>query len=389
MEKLKAGIITFHRATNYGAVLQAYALQNALKYLGVDVDIIDNRNDRVDVLYSKFRPSLMDKSRKISYHSILGFISQIINYEVNVRKRKLFDDFIEQYLCISSKYNSYEELQLDECQYDFFICGSDQVWNLGITDNNGIYFLNFTSGRKRNSYAASLGSAQISEFNANIYRNYLKDFSYVSVREKSNVEVLGNVYGKEVKCVLDPTFLLSENDWIRCCVPIDDGIPEKFILFYELYDLDNQKLHEFVIGISKATGYPIVHIGNNRKFKCHNLINCIPSPDQWVWLFRSAQYVVTNSFHGTVFSINFHKQFYTGLLVPDGRHANVRMNDILNELGLSDRIIDYSEKFDENVLLKRVDWRCVDKLLSELKKSSFEFLNEIVQQYKNHAEDED
>lgn len=383
MEKLKAGIVTFHRATNYGAVLQAYALQNALLKLGVKSEIIDNRCDRVDLLYSKNRPEKTDKNGKVTAQSVKAFVSWVLKRKDNKLKRYLFDNFIEQYLSISKKFDSRIELIKEEAYYDFFICGSDQVWNLGVTDSNGIYFLDFTSSSKKNSYAASLGSARIDESNINVYRKYLHDFQHVSVREHTNTNVLKEVYKGEITCVLDPTFLLRKEDWSKCCKPVKEIIPTRYILFYELYDMDNTSLHEFTNRLSKATNISIVHIGKNRKYRYKNHIDCVPAPEQWVWLFKNAEYIVTNSFHGTAFSINFHKEFFTGLLVPDERPANIRLNDILENVSLTDRKIDYSGNYKiEDLLHKKIKWDVVDRKLDKMRDISFHFLNQMVVFYK-------
>lgn len=383
MEHLKAGIITFHRATNYGAVLQAYALQTILLHFNIDAEIIDNRSDRVDSLYSNTRPSISNKNGKITIQSIKSFVSKTIKHKENKLKRIIFDTFINEYLHTSHMFYSDDDLQKEENKYDFFICGSDQIWNLDITNNNGIYFLNFTSSNKKNSYAASLGSICIPECKAEIYQKYLCDFQYLSVREQSSIATINRIYPGEVTCVLDPTLLLSCSLWKNCCKPVNFKKSDRFILFYELYDLKNSSLHNFVIELSKATGFYIVHIGKNKRFKYkNNRIDYIPSPDQWIWLFMNAAYIVTNSFHGTVFSINFHKNFFTGLLIPDKRPANIRINDLLDSLELSDRKIDYNHNFAmDDLLSQKINWTSVDRKINEMKEDSLRFLSKIIAHY--------
>lgn len=383
MEHLKAGIITFHRATNYGAVLQTYALQTILLCLGIDVEVIDNRLDRVDLLYSNIRPVITDKNGKITVQSLKEFVSKALKYKESKLKRTVFDIFIDKYLHTSHIFYSSEELRKEEDKYNFFICGSDQIWNLEITDNNGIYFLDFTSSNKKNSYAASFGSINIPECKIGIYQKYLHDFQCISVRELSAINLLKNIYPSEVTCVLDPTFLLSHNLWNKCCKPVNIRIPNEFILFYELYDLKNSALHNFVIELSKATNLYIIHIGKNKKFKYkNNRIDYIPSPDQWIWLFMNATYIVTNSFHGTAFSINFHRIFFTGLLTPDRRPANIRINDLLDRLELSDRKIDYHHEFSiSNILSQKINWDSVDYKVNKMKKESISFLTKIISLY--------
>lgn len=386
MEELRAGIVTFHRATNYGAILQAYALQVSLFKLGVRADIVDNRNDRIDVKYSNFNPKLFNEKGKLTFNSVKTYLSQTLKLQENIYKRNLFDSFIAEYLKISKTYSSRDELLKDENNYDFFICGSDQVWNLGVTHSNGIYFLDFTSAGKRNSYAASLGSATVSKENIDVYKKFLRGFHKISLREESSIEIVEKAVERHVQLVLDPTFLLKKEDWEACSSSMGSLIPEGYIFFYELYDLKNEAIHNFVTNLSKITDLQVVHVGHNRNFKYKNCRDVVPSPDQWVWLIKNARFVVTNSFHGTAFSINFHKDFFTGLLNPESRPANVRMKDILQKAGLKNRLIDYTaENVVEKMITGDINWYSVDEKLDVMRADSSDFLKNMITNYRHEG----
>lgn len=374
---MKVGIITFQRATNYGAVLQAYALQTKIRSMDVEAYIVDYRNDRVDRMYSCFFPKVLFGKGVNPFVLLKRLVKGLLNLHENRLKRRIFDDFLERYLCRTQKFESFEELRRVQKEFDYFICGSDQVWNLGVTDNDPVYFLKFTTEKKKIAYAASLGTQRLLNEKVEIYKNYLSDFSMISVRERTSEQLLHEITGKEVKYVLDPT-LLFRDEWIKCCEPVAHLENTNYILFYELYDMKNKALQTFTKRLSEILNLKIVHIGKNKYFKGKKVINIVPKPDQWVWLVMNARYVVTNSFHGTAFSINFNRPFFTGLLLPEDRPANVRMRDLLAELGLESRILDYESCYNNIGLDEEIDWKNVEAKLLVLKKNSEVFLSQVL-----------
>ena len=199
----KIGIITFHRAKNYGAVLQAYALQHTLEQLGSDCEIVDYKCENIDNGYKPFQFSKTDPIKSI--------LKSLVMYRKRAKKIEQFSSFYNNYLKISDK--TYSNSDISECKnlYDAFISGSDQVWGPGKEGINpdSIYFLSFADDNQKYSYAASFGVADISDVKAMQLRPLLKNFQSFSVREKSALNIVKKITGKNGVCHIDTTFLLK------------------------------------------------------------------------------------------------------------------------------------------------------------------------------------
>ena len=372
----KVGIVTFHRATNYGAVLQAYALQQQMKKDGYSCEIVDIRNDRVDLHYRRIVPRFASTGAVLK--DIRKYLSGWWHILDKIKRQFVFDAFLKKNMNLSNPCGNIEELKAISGDYDFFLCGSDQVWNLGSNGKNSAYFLDFTDPAKRNSYAASIGTAHIEDEYLSEYKRFLEGFNRISVREKESVSEIKKACGKDATWVLDPTLLLTNKEWEACTEAID--VPSKYVLVYMLYDVANEAFIEFIDRIATDKDLSVVYIGKNKRIKIKDKVEVFPTPSQWVWLFLNASYVITNSYHGTVFSINFGKEFYTGLLVPDTRPANVRMRGILEYLGLNDRLINYTN-IDEMDINTEIDWEIVHKKIDGMKALSLDYLKKVEGDY--------
>lgn len=208
----KIGIITFHRAKNYGAVLQAYALQHTLEQLGSDCEIVDYKCENIDNGYKPFQFSKTDPIKSI--------LKSIVMYRKRAKRIEQFSSFYNNYLKISDK--TYSNSDISECKnlYDAFISGSDQVWGPGKEgiDPDSIYFLSFADDNQKYSYAASFGVADISDVKAMQLRPLLKNFQSFSVREKSALNIVKKITGKNGVCHIDPTLLLKKDEWQKISV---------------------------------------------------------------------------------------------------------------------------------------------------------------------------
>ncbi len=373
MEK-KVGIVTFHRAANYGAVLQAFALQTILKQLGLECKILDLRKDRVDLHYSGKFPKWSFKKDLI--FSMKSYIYMIKEWPKSRKKRKIFDAFLDQYLQLSEVCDTDITLAIEEKKFDYFLCGSDQVWNLGSTEDNTNYFLQFAPPHKRNAYGASLGTARLSPQQKEKYRGYLEGFSHISLREKASLQEVQELIGGKGVWVLDPALLLPAESWKRFMLPVPT-IPEQYILVYMLYDVENEQLIDFIHRLSREKGLPVVVIGKNKKIRINNKIEILPTPMQWVWLFYAATYVITNSYHGTIFSINFQKNFFTGYLLPLERPANIRMQEILQYLQLEHRRVQYEDIRHWQYPQSEDDWSVYQEKINNMREISLDFLDTV------------
>lgn len=363
MHRMKIGIITFHRAANYGAVLQAYALQHTLEGLGVQTEMVDYKNKEIEEFYNP----LSLKGNKVK-----ALVKIALFGAIRHKRNQVFGAFVEKYLHVSKKvYHNCEELAQAEKLYDAFVTGSDQVWNTDCAGFDPAYFLTFVSQeKKKNSYAASFGFPKIPDGYEAEYRSRLSHYNNISVRENSGREIVKRLTGREVPVVLDPTLLLSGSDWES----IAQEIPRKgYILVYNVLRSDGTLA--YARKLSKEKGLPVVYL-NDKWFENRDFEHAVSaSPEEFLGYFKQADYIVTSSFHGTVFSIIFRRPFVSdvNIVMEDKLKKNERAGQLLSALGLTERILSGETQIDD-----RIDWGAVEKTLDGLRWESFEYLNTIV-----------
>ena len=361
--KTNIATIAFHRAINYGAVLQVYALQKKIEELGGNCTVLDYRNNSLE---SKHRETKIGDCKTIK-----DYIRFIILSKNNNLKHKAFRAFSESYLNLSKPYYTIDELKKDEQKYDKFITGSDQVWNGNLSNTDPAYFLDFVSNsRKKNSYAASFGFEKVPDNKVGDYYNMLKDYNEMSVRENQGAKIIKELLGVDVETVLDPTLLLTKEEWFE--IAEDYTKNEKYILIYG-FGGAKYKMN-FAKNLSKKTGCKIVHIVNPYFNERGILYEKSLGPKEFLGIFKNAQYIVTNSFHGTAFAINFNKEFFVEPL-SEAFGTNSRLTNILDLFGLKDRLI-FSE--DISMYDKAIDYDNVNKVLNGERKNSLEFIRKII-----------
>ncbi|WP_418223328.1 polysaccharide pyruvyl transferase family protein [Clostridium isatidis] len=361
MSEKKVGILTFHRASNYGAVLQAYALQQYLKKGNIYNEIIDYRCSHIEKVYSE--------NFMVSGKSPISMVKKNIKKWVNIKKNKKFIEFRRNYLNISKNtYNLENKFDMKKV-YDVFIVGSDQVWNLNQTGKDTTYFLDFVDKGKW-SYAASLGKNSITNEEKEIFKDMINSFEKVSIREEENIDIIKSVgFKKQINVNVDPVFLLNKNEWVSLIEKEEKRKEkkEKYVLIYTV----KQPVHL----IEKAKKYAqehnckviYLHSDFNYKefFKNQNIKNVfVKSPIEFLKLILDAECVFTTSFHGTAFSILFEKEFWAEV-DKDGK-LNNRIFNLLQKLNIEDRILDYNPK----TLDSKINWKVVrENVLKEREKS--------------------
>ncbi|MCC8192288.1 MAG: polysaccharide pyruvyl transferase family protein [Ruminococcus sp.] len=321
-KKDKVGILTFHNANNYGAVLQAYALQEFLKEIYSNVLIIDYKCEAIEKRY-RF-PDLKDGKLK-------NKVRRVADYGVQKIKYNKFKAFRENFFDLGPcNFNGNDN-------YDAIVVGSDQVWNYELTDFDWTYFLKNFSSVKKCSYAPSFGLTAISPEAESEIRKCLSNFDNLSIREETGRRLIETLTGREVPVVADPTLLLSKSEWVKR-FDISYG-KEDYILVY-IFGLSSQ-IAEYVNQLSKKSKMRVVCIESSIKKVLDGKYVRYASPVEWVEYFANAKYVITNSFHGLMFSIIFEKQFF---IVPfqDGEKTGSRINDMLTYLNLENRKIEES-----------------------------------------------
>lgn len=372
---MKIKTITCHDVYNYGASLQAYALQQYLIGLGHEVLVIDYFPDYMDVNYrirwKKYvipEVSSLYKIRNIPgiktvYRIKMSIKKMLFILEKNGRK-KAFDHFKAQHLNLTSKrYKDIEDLRRANMDADVFIAGSDQIWNPLF--NNGrdpSFFLQFGHGKKV-SYAASFGVSNLSPTDSSTMKVWLSSFNEISVREKTGLNLLDEMGISGGIQVPDPVFLLSRESWIRLASSRYND--EKFILIYNLGPLV-QDIKDCALYLSRKHGMKIIAIEEIANISYANKRITDAGPCEFIELFTKAAYVVTNSFHATSFSILFNIPFFSYINNP----TSSRITDLLKSSNLESRLNTHDWDME-------IDWHVVNAKMEIFKELGTNFLSRI------------
>ena len=366
----KIGIITIHNVINYGAVLQAYALLRTIRdqFTECRVEIIDYMPQYFSEVKGTFK--------LVNVKDLKSFLIELERLILSGKHKKAevsFRNFIKGDNNLSPLVDTLDEIGR---QYDVIISGSDQVWNQEVTggslDYN--YYLSFSDDEKvkKIAYASSLGDGyQLSTFEKEKAIKWWKKYECLSCREKDGCDYIEKEVGKKCKLVLDPSLLLSGENWNRYCekkqLPIKKG--EKYLLIYRL--ANSTVVYDTAKRVADWYGLKVYEIGTTlRKNKAVDKLIGGASPEEFLWLFSNAEYVVTNSFHGTAFSVNFNKNFYS--VLPSKRTS--RITSLLEKLGLEDRIIKNSL---HNISI--IDYESVNEKLEQLRKESKKYLFDSIE----------
>lgn len=357
---MKIGIVTFHFVNNFGGVLQTYALSEIVSDLNKEKTII------ID-----YRHWFIRFTDFVRIFPITTNIKEIVSGLTTLNQRrgriKKFQKFNKEYLSTSAIYTSEKKLNQYPPQCDKFICGSDQIWNPIITLGvSAPYYLNFVQDKnKKISYAASFGVTEINKKYYTDIEKYLKQFKAISVREKEGVTLVKKISGINVECLIDPTFLLSKEQWIELAEGPKNKEP--YILVYMMQK--NDRVYEYARKIKKLLNIKVIAIskyGLKQDFVDEVCINI--GPKEFVGLFNNASYVCTNSFHGLAFSLILEKKFF---LVPSTRF-NSRIGNLLNLFNL-ELIKDINKDAVEK---ESYDKEEVRKIINKEREKSIAFLKE-------------
>lgn len=329
---MKVGIITMHCPLNYGAVLQAYALQTYIESLGHQVEIIDYRPEYIML---PTRLSYIG-DRKYRQNIILRIAYLGLKVFPRIRVSKNFYGFLHKYIHLSSqKYMSLKSLAENAPDYDIYICGSDQIWNVYLPNgNDDAYFLSFAGDKPKMSYAASMSmDGSFDEETTKRFAKLLNDFCAISVREDVAVGQLAFL-NRKIEHVLDPVFLLNKEMWIQNLCLDNGDRNDKYILIYPMGD--GQSVFRQAKRLSEITGLPVYSISQSNKIPTFIKKNYNgPKVEDFVGLIKNATYVVTNSFHGTAFSIIMKKNFWACSI----KNTSSRIKSLVRVVGLENRLL--------------------------------------------------
>lgn len=353
----KVHIITFAGSVNYGAALQGYALYKTVSDLGYACEVID---------YNRGRHHKNYVCQMSGNMSIKGKCVKLLTVGKRYPLSRKFNSFVVKHEQLSRMYNGRGTLKSNVWNPDdIYLVGSDQVFNLDMTGGDFHYFLDFTNSPNKIAYAPSFGTTHIPTRYKDKCAERLREFKMVTVREESGAALIKELTGLSAHIVLDPCFLLSQEEWCKVLVrPNEDG----YVLIFTLISDDELISQAKSFARNKnLTLYNIVY-NSQEVIGAINLYNL--SPEEWGGYFRNAERIYTNSFHGMVFSLIFHRQFVVGLDKGGGRKTkNSRIVDLLTRIGV-DRIHDLNES--------SVDYAVIGpKLETEIQKS-FRYLEEML-----------
>ena len=349
---MKCSIITIHHIHNFGSVFQAYSLRRFLEDNGYEADLID------------YRPTYFDKGK----NKIKTLLSKILNARAYCARKKKFERFIKNYNVLSQrKLKSVEQLEEyygnDE---SIFIAGGDQLWNnYHPCGNDDAYKLTFVKEGKKIAYGTSMGRDNFTDEELKEIADKVNDFNEIMLREKVTVPMLEKYASTKVSHVIDPVALLDVEEFKK--IAKKPKIKEPYAVMY-LAD-SSEVLDSAIEKLSKELGLKIVHIcGFRKKCYCDKFEKAL-GPEEILGYILHADFVLSASFHATMFSIMFEKQFAT--LLP-GTKTNARIEDVLKTFGLEQRIMRSVE--DLNKINQTVEYEGVRKTLEEFKLSSIQKL---------------
>ncbi len=354
---MKVGILTFHNAYNYGAVLQTYATQEIVKSRGHDVEIINYHNKKVDRYYVKKIP------RRKFYRIPLALIGK---YFFNKRK-EAYERFIDKYLHLTKEVlRSAENVTLDK--YDVILIGSDQLWNKKMTGGwDKMYWGDFKTSpdTRKVAWSVCMNYTDLNEDDILFIKKHLENFELISVRESDLLSFISGLTSKKVYQTLDPTLVLPSARWEEVCHDVKE---RAYIAVYAVQD--EEKAIDFARSIASKQNKKLVIIRSYSKWNLSSENKEYAAPDDFLSYIRHADMVVTTSFHGAVFSIIYQKQFVCPIF-----RDNVRVESLLESLHISDRRV---KSVDECNNLRPIDYTRVKRDLNTLREGTLNVWNSII-----------
>lgn len=377
---MKIGIVTLIGEFNYGNLLQSYALQTILERLGHQPIVLNRRCANPNI-----RPYCL---------RILSFVKSLIlrfflnrkdlllvnpfeeDYDTRMRTNKMhLKQFIRKYINRSKSLHSSNDIKkyIDRESFDAFVVGSDQVWRECYTFSIEEMFLSFlsqNSSAKRIAYAASFGVDEdyISEEKMPLCKDLLKRFDAVSVREKSAVKICKEHFGVEAKHVLDPTMLLSVEDYKKLFIENNTPKSKGNLLVYILDD--RFEIKQVISKYSEDKKQVPFSVNELEKVNSISYTNKLPTLEAWLRGFHDAECVITDSFHACVFSILFNKPF---VCIGNKSRGNARFDSLLGLFELESRLVEDLSNIEE-IMLNPINWDRVNKILKEKRKEANEFI---------------
>lgn len=367
---MKIAVITRHAISNYGSLLQAIATQEIIESLGHTCEIIDYIRD--DESYLKREYTLLKHKPKWNSNPLKRIAYLMLRQPESFVTGKRFAAAQKSYLKLTKRYTTNKQLAEEKPIADVYMTGSDQVW--GPVENgeyDSTYCLSFTEASDtRIAYAASFGHTDMTADLKSYYKKWLERYKYIAVREDSALTILDEL-GIESFQVLDPTLLMDKNHWSKYIKKIKY---RKYILIYQLHN--DKKLGAYAKRVSEAKNLPLIRISASfHQITREGKFVWLPDLGEFLSYIMNAECMITDSFHGTAFAINFNVPFVE---VLPNNNTGTRNVSILNMTGLTDRIL--KDENDIGIINKVIDFKEVNQILNQKRKESIDILKRMIEE---------
>lgn len=339
---MKVGIITMHKVLNYGSALQAYATQWIIRQVGFESELIDYEFKKPVRVYS-FKQKVL--------HAIV-MIREFFRGFPQTKKKQRFEQFYSEYYTLTNEHYSADSILNNPPSFDVYMTGSDQVWNPRFAGNDVNFMLAFAPSEKSKiSFASSFATNEIDEIHSKLYAPFLGNYDAISVREVSGVEIVKALTGKEAVVCCDPTLLLAKDVVSHLSSHSAIKIKYKYVLVYGLHYMFDPypQIYNIVKHVCDELKCKVVYLDgrNSDLFKRNAKVVSSAGPCEFLWLFEHAEFVITTSFHGTVFSLIYNKPFF-GVIDKKSKDDS-RISSLCMLSNAQKSLIDYRSIPKENI----------------------------------------
>lgn len=365
---MKVAVITRHAIANYGSLLQAIATQRVIENLGHTCEIIDYVRD--DESYSQLERTLLKRKKDWNNNPIKRFIYLVLRQPESISAGKRFEKARAKYLHLTRRYETLAQLKNDVPAAEVYVTGSDQVWGpVANGSYDSSYCLSFvTDDKKKIAYAASFGHTEITEALSAYYKKWLSRYEHISVREESAVGILNSI-GLRSDQVLDPTLLLDATYWSGFITESPKG---KYVLVYQLHS--DKKLGKYARKVAKEKGLPLIRVSASlHQMSREGKFVWCPDLSTFLAYIKNAECIITDSFHGTAFAINFNTPFVE---VLPNNNTGTRNMSILSLTKLTEQIL----QDENNIALANntVDFSYANDVIAKMRKESIARLKKMI-----------
>lgn len=362
---MKVSYITLHYVSNYGSVLQTYATQEIFKKIGMEPECVayvrENSSGSLKRAVNCYNEVFQNRS---AFHKAAYCVYYILG---DIKRKRIFSSFIKKNIKMSRRYSSYEQLLSDAPEADIYCTGSDQTWNS--VYNGGVeqaYFLQYAPPEKpKIALAASFGTESVNADEYSEIKELIHQYQSISVRELSAKRILDEMDYPSAEVILDPTLLIEKSRWKKLFGK-SKYADKKYLLVFALNK--NDMLNAAAVKISEQLGVPIVRVSFSMKDIFKSDCIYLPSVGEFLSLIDNAGYILTDSFHGTAFSLNFGKQVFA--VFPE--RYTTRLKSILQVTGCMHRVIS-SPDVDVSAM-QPIDYARVNRILNEKRRDGYEFI---------------